>query len=270
VVVAEGIEKELRELLKEREVRKQDINALVNQLHALAIRTGIRLEQKSGLSQDPEKWKSAIDRLEAGSQAQANRLYLLALSLFQVLEEIEEAIKEKVNQKEEYGPIRLRLQKQPGIGFWSAVALLAWSGKEAERFPTPRQAASYFGLVTATRQSGDQNRLGKITKEGPPLVRRLMIQSAWAFIRSKEGRASRWGQWFLKEVKRRPNQKKILIVALARKLVTAAIACLKNHTQWDNRVLDQEKQLEKVESQNRKKKRVPVKPPCGRENYGNM
>ena len=237
LVVAEGKEKELRDLLKEREARKKDLIALGNELHALAIAQGFRLKRRGGLSQSVEQWEKEIEQFEGEVKKRVMRLYRQALPIFQVLDEIEEEVQSK-GKEGEFGEARRRLEQQPGLGFWTSTALLAWSGVDGARFASTRQAASYFGMVTATRESGDQERLGHITKEGPALVRKLMVQAAWAFIRSKEGRSSKWGRWFLEEVKRRPNQKKVLLIALARKLLTAAIACLRNQTTWDSNVLN--------------------------------
>jgi transposase len=225
VVISTEDERELKEFLMEREARKKDLLALGNELHAIAISTGYRIKKRTKLGNSVKKWEEEIEKLEGRAKERAKRLFRQALVLLQLIEEIEEKIKSQASRGE-YGEVRQRLTKQPGMGFWSATALIAWSGVDAAKFPTVRQGAAYFGMVTETRESGDKKRLGKITKDGPPLVRKLMVQSAWAFIRSREGRASQWGQWFLQEVKRRPNQKKILIIALARKLLSAAIACL--------------------------------------------
>ena len=60
------------------------------------------------------------------------------------------------------------------------------------------------------------------------------MQAGWAFLSSKKGRESEWGRWFRRVAKRRG--KKIAIVGLARKLLTAAVASLRTGQDWDPRV----------------------------------
>jgi transposase len=68
------------------------------------------------------------------------------------------------------------LQTIPGIGEFSAVAILAEVG-EIGRFPTPEHLCSYAGLVPSVHQSGNSRYYGHITKQGSSLLRWVM-QSA--------------------------------------------------------------------------------------------
>ena len=60
-----------------------------------------------------------------------------------------------------------------------------------------------------------------------------MVQAAWAFLRSHAGQKSRWGEWFRRRTARSVHQRKKSIVGLARKLLTAAVACLQKETTWN-------------------------------------
>jgi transposase len=225
IVVAEGEERELRELMSERETRKRELVSYGNQLHALAIREGFSL-YASIRSTKEEDWEQAVSRFEGRARAEAKRVYRMALVLFQILEEVEGRIQE-LTSTGELGEARRRLETHPGIGRW-----LAWCGPRAARFANGRKAASYFGLVGSTYESGQVSRLGSITKAGPPLVRRLLMQAAWAFLRSREGQRSGWGRWFARQAKGK-KRIKIAVVGLARRIVTAAVASLRNQTDWD-------------------------------------
>ena len=86
-------------------------------------------------------------------------------------------------------------------------------------------------------ESGQKSQSGPITKCGPPLVRRMLVQAAWSFLRSRMGKTSVWGRWYHNKTKHAKKHKKTHIVGLARKILTAAVAMLQNETDWDNQQL---------------------------------
>ena len=85
------------------------------------------------------------------------------------------------------------------------------------------------GLVLAGDQSGDRNRLGHITREGPAVVRQLVAEAAWqARRRSPTVRA-----YFERVQRGDPQRKKIALVATAHYLVRVMLALLKRGTTWE-------------------------------------
>lgn len=62
----------------------------------------------------------------------------------------------------------------------TAVSLLAELG-DLSRFPQASQLMAYVGLVPSEHSSGEQRRLGGITKSGNRHVRRLLVEAAWAY-----------------------------------------------------------------------------------------
>ena len=46
-----------------------------------------------------------------------------------------------------------------------------------------RQIGSYFGLVPCQDASADKNRLGHITRDGPPVMRKLICEATWTAIK---------------------------------------------------------------------------------------
>lgn len=236
VYVPVGVERALRESLKERASYQKELNAWGNRLHALAMGEGVDLGKRS-LCQSLAHGDAARAALAGTRQeAKAQQWYTVALHLFQLLETNEEQIRALVSEGE-MGEARRRLETIPGIGFWSATGILAWSGPRASRFATGRKAAAYFGLTRSVYESGEISRPGHITKTGPPLVRKWLTQAAWAFIRSAEGRASAWGRWQTKMTSRDKDRRKKATIALARRLLTAAVACLHKETDWNPEVL---------------------------------
>ncbi len=73
-----------------------------------------------------------------------------------------------------------RLRCLRGIDTLSALGLCAEIG-EWDRFDHPDQLSAYLGIVPSERTSGQQRRLGSITKAGSTHARRLMIEAAYHY-----------------------------------------------------------------------------------------
>jgi transposase len=77
-----------------------------------------------------------------------------------------------------------RLMTIPGVNVTTAVTFLAAIG-DIDRFPTPRHLASYLGLTPRVRQSGiAEPRLGRISKEGSARARHVLVEAAWAVLKT--------------------------------------------------------------------------------------
>ena len=77
-------------------------------------------------------------------------------------------------------------------------------------------------------QSGDKNRLGHITREGPAVVRQLVAEAAWQAVR----RSPTVRAYFERAQRGDPQRKKIAVVATAHYLVRVMWALLKRGTGW--------------------------------------
>ena len=67
-----------------------------------------------------------------------------------------------------------------GIDTLTAVGLCAEIG-DFERFARAEQLMSYVGLVPSESTTGQQRRLGSITKTGSGHARRLLVEAAWHY-----------------------------------------------------------------------------------------
>lgn len=85
---------------------------------------------------------------------------------------------------------------------------------DPDRFQRSRNVAAFFGLRPILRGSGDICHHGRISKEGDPEMRRLLIQAAHGMINSRKSCALQ--QWALKLAEKKGKRK--ALVALARKL----------------------------------------------------
>jgi transposase len=109
------------------------------------------------------------------------------------------------------------LQTVPGVGVITATALLAAVG-DIRRFPTGRHLASFLGLTAREASSGEQRRLGAISKRGDTYVRMLLIHGGRSVLWSAKGKAGTDGlrAWALRTEQRRGHN--VAAVAVANKL----------------------------------------------------
>lgn len=74
-------------------------------------------------------------------------------------------------------PVIKALLKIPGIGVLTATALYASVGKVAA-FKSGRHLASWLGITPKENSSGGRRKMGRITKQGDPYLRTLLIHGA--------------------------------------------------------------------------------------------
>jgi len=115
----------------------------------------------------------------------------------------------------------------PGIGIRTAEAVVAWVDQPA-RFSRNHQIGSYFGFIPSEDSSGGVIRMGRITRQGPAIIRKLLCEAAWRCIRlSPEIRV------FFEKVQRNDrDRKKIAIVATGHYLARVMLAMLKQNKPW--------------------------------------
>jgi transposase len=136
-------------------------------------------------------------------------------------------IEQELNRRAQHTPAVRQLRSIPGVGIRTAEALAAFVD-DPHRFQHAKAVGRYFGLVPRQDQSGERNRLGHITREGAPVVRRLIAEAAWqARRRSPTVRA-----FFDRIQQGDPQRKKIAVVATGHYLVRAMWAMLKRGTTW--------------------------------------
>lgn len=107
------------------------------------------------------------------------------------------------------------LMSIPGVGPRTAEAVLAYTD-EIKRFRRSKQYCAYFGLTPKLDESGSTRRLGHISKQGPSVVRWLIVESAWRAI--KKSPALR--EFYERVTAGQKARKKIAVVAVARKLLS--------------------------------------------------
>ena len=128
-----------------------------------------------------------------------------------LVEMIESQIKLTPQQKHDHQ----LLMTLPGVGKVVATIMVAEIG-DIRRFDSPKALCNWAGLTPKVRNSGDIVRRGRISKEGPSLLRAAMGQAATIAAR----RSKRW-QLVHEHLSKRCG-KKGAKVAVARRLLTVA------------------------------------------------
>jgi transposase len=118
------------------------------------------------------------------------------------------------------------LETIPGVGPRTAEAVVAHL-HQPERFATGKQVSAYGGLVPRQYQSGETDLRGRITRRGPALLRKLLVECAWVMLRY-----NRWARAVYLRLSKGKARKKQAIVALARKLLVRCWAMLRDGTPW--------------------------------------
>jgi transposase len=129
-----------------------------------------------------------------------------------------------IEQEVEKWPDAQRLRTHPGVGSLTALAFVLIIGR-ADRFQCGKQIASYLGLVPLEKSSGNQRRLGHITKQGNALLRFLLVEAAQVTVRS----LPEWRSKYFHLAMRRGR--KIAKVAMARKLAVQMYWMMRK--EWD-------------------------------------
>ncbi|MDD4162367.1 MAG: IS110 family transposase [Methanothrix sp.] len=102
----------------------------------------------------------------------------------------------------------------PGISFVSAAAILSEIG-DYRKFASGKKLAAFCGIDPSVYESAGKRYTGKITKSGSKYLRRMMIECAHAFSKTKA--RTHLKRFYLRIMARRG--KNIATVALARKML---------------------------------------------------
>jgi len=119
------------------------------------------------------------------------------------------------------------LRTIPGVGARTAETVMAYIDNP-RRFARSSQTACYFGLVPRQDASGGVNRLGHITKQGPPTARKYLVEAAWQAVRRSPKVRARYERI----LDGQPRRRKIALVAVAQWLVRCMQSMLTTGEVW--------------------------------------
>ncbi len=126
------------------------------------------------------------------------------------------------------------LASAPAIGPVTAAAVVS-TVDDITRFSSAHQFEAFLGLVPGERSSGENRRIGRITKAGNSRVRYLLVEAAWRIMRSKSEETAALRAWAARIAARRGNR--IAVVALARRLAGVLFAMWRDGRSYDSSLL---------------------------------
>src|SRR5262252_4367347 len=195
-----------------------------NTVWALLRGAGITPPQQPGLwTKQGLAW---LRQLDLPTPSQQLRRDLLLEAIETLLRQVRR-IEQQLNHQAQHTPAVTQLRSIPGVGIRTAEAVAAFVD-DPHRFGDVKAVGRYFGLVPSQDQSGDRNRLGHITREGPAVVRQLLAEVTWQAVR----RSPTVRAFFERTQRGDPQRKKIAVVATAHYLVRVMWALLKRGTVW--------------------------------------
>jgi len=170
-------EEALRDLVRAREAVRVDLMRCRHRLSKLLLRHGIRFEDGDAWTTRHRQWLSTITLSQPAAQATLLDARGAVDALVHRREQLEREIVALLPGSP-WSAQTGRLRCMRGLDTLSAVGLCAEVGDFAS-FRKPAQLMSYVGLVPSETSSGQQRRLGSITKTGSTHARRLLVEAAW-------------------------------------------------------------------------------------------
>ncbi len=169
----------MRDLVRAREDAKRAETRARQQLLALLLRNGITYAGKTAWTPAHERWIARL-KLPLSAQQIAFQEYVQAITeAAERVERVTQQIQELLPQWK-WAPVVDALQALRGVALLTAVMTVSEIG-DISRFGSPRQLMSYLGLTPSEHSSGPRRRVGEITKAGNSHVRRVLVESAWAY-----------------------------------------------------------------------------------------
>jgi transposase len=181
-------EEALRDLVRARDAVRMDLMRCRHRLSKLLLRHGIRFDDGAAWTQRHRQWLATVTLEWPAAQT----TLLDAQGAIDALAHRRDSLEREIIAMLPTSPWALqvgRLRCLRGVDTLTAVGLCAEIG-DFERFARAEQMMSYVGLVPSENTTGQQRRLGAITKTGSGHARRLLVEAAWHYrARPSIGRA---------------------------------------------------------------------------------
>ena len=209
-------EAELASLVHTRDVLVKQRTMLINKIHAVHLRHGVKLK-KERLTSRKRLREMSLSQFTPLEQVELGALCDQAVNLSEILAHLDREIETAASSLKGFE----ELSSIKGVGSRSAAILLAGIGN-VDDFDSADKLAAYFGIVPRVSQSNDTDNRGRITKRGDKLVRTTLVQCT---LIAK--RYSGYLYAFYERIKARRGSGKA-IIATARKLLSIIYHTLKN------------------------------------------
>jgi transposase len=172
-------EEALRDLVRAREAVRVDLMRCRHRLSKLLLRHGIRFDDGPAWTQRHRDWLAQVALEWPAAQATMLDCQGAIDALCHRRDGLEREIVALIPSSPWQTQVA-RLRCLRGVDTLTAVGLCAEVG-DFERFARAEQLMSYIGLVPCESTTGQQRRLGSITKTGSGHARRLLVEAAWHY-----------------------------------------------------------------------------------------
>src|SRR5215207_8692584 len=175
-----GAEEEaLRDLVRAREAVRVDLMRGRHRISKLLLRHGLRFDDGRAWTDRHHAWLAGIELPWPAAQATLADARGTVDALVHRRDALEREIVAFLPGSPWHQHVG-RLRCLRGIDTLTAAGLCAEIG-DFERFARAEQLMSYLGLVPSEHTTGEQRRLGAITKTGSGHARRLLVEAAWHY-----------------------------------------------------------------------------------------
>lgn len=172
-------EEALRDLVRARESVRVDLMRCRHRLSKLLLRHGIRFDDGTAWTERHRQWLATVELEWPAAQA----TLLDVRGSIDALAVRRDGLEREIVAILPSSPWTVqvgRLRCLRGVDTLTAVGLCAEIG-DFERFARAEQLMSYVGVVPCEATTGQQRRLGSITKTGSGHARRLLVEAAWHY-----------------------------------------------------------------------------------------
>jgi transposase len=218
IYVPEARQRADRELVRQRQRVQRDRCVAMVRLKSFFLTYDVEVPEEAGAH-----WSGAFEAWLRGltlEDSALNRVLEELRSLYFELDRRVDSLTAELRQmarSSDYAPQVELLSTVPGIGWLTALTLIV-EIVDFGRFRDGEALSSFAGLTPSEYSSGDRVRHGRITRQGNPIVRSVLVESSWILI-SKDPEMRR----FYDRIKVRRGGKRA-IVAVARKLCHRLLA----------------------------------------------
>jgi len=168
----------MRDLTRAREDAKTAQCKARQRLQGFLLRHGFRYGKKSW-SKAHLRWMSDIAMAHPAQQVALQEYIDTVRCSSERVDRLTRQLCEFVSQWR-MAPVVEAIQALRGVSLITAATTVAELG-DLSRFDTPGPLMAFLGLVPSEHSSGAHVRRGSITKSGNGHVRRVLVQSAWAY-----------------------------------------------------------------------------------------
>ena len=232
IAVPEKEDEEVRELLRYRNKKKEELKRVKKQLKSFLLRQEMKAPCPGTWTKKHKEW---IRKSDCGSDGLNKVKEGHLADILRLEEEVKELEKDlRVRGESERYEMKLRnLQRFRGVGFLTALSFIVEIG-DFNRFSTAAQFMGFLGLVPSEHSSGERITRGGITKTGNKQLRKLLVEASWHYfmhgsLKTEEGEDDKYQSYAIKAdhrlrrkkfwmLQKQKKKDKVVVTALAREL----------------------------------------------------